>query len=61
LAQAGALCIVQDADQLAARLLEWLSDPLLARAAGAAGQAVVAASRGAVDRLVSMIDPLLDP
>ncbi len=61
LARAGALCIVQDAGQLAARLLEWFSDPVRARAAGAAGQAAVAASRGAVDRLVSMIDPLLDP
>jgi 3-deoxy-D-manno-octulosonic-acid transferase len=61
LAQAGALCIVQDADQLAARLLEWFSDPVQARAAGARGQEAVAASRGAVDRLVSMIDALLDP
>lgn len=61
LVQAGALHIVQDADQLAVRLLEWIHHPEQARAAGARGQEAVAASRGAVDRLVAMIDPLLDP
>jgi len=61
LAQAGALRIVQDADQLGGHVADWMGDPAQARAAGARGQEAVASSRGAVDRLVAMIDPLLDP
>jgi 3-deoxy-D-manno-octulosonic-acid transferase len=57
---AGALRIVQDAGELAARVLEWMDDPAQARAAGARGQEAVAANRGAVDRLVAMVEPLLD-
>ena len=59
LAQSGALRVVQDAQELGAQLLEHLADPAGAGARGAAGRDAVAANRGAVGRLVAMIDPLL--
>lgn len=59
LERAGALRKVQNADGLAACLVEWLRHPAQALAAGAAGRAAVAANRGAVDRLVALIEPLL--
>jgi 3-deoxy-D-manno-octulosonic-acid transferase len=59
LAQAGALRIVRDPQELAARLLEDFGDPARAAAIGAAGRDAVAANRGAVERLVAMIEPLL--
>jgi 3-deoxy-D-manno-octulosonic-acid transferase len=57
--QVGALRIVRDAAGLGARVSEWLTRPDEARAAGDAGRVAVAANRGAVDRLVAMIEPLL--
>jgi 3-deoxy-D-manno-octulosonic-acid transferase len=56
---AGALRIVRSQEELAYRLIEWISDPERARATGALGRDAVAANRGAVDRLVAMIEPLL--
>jgi 3-deoxy-D-manno-octulosonic-acid transferase len=60
LAQSGALRSVRDAQELAGRLREDFGDPARARALGAAGRDAVAANRGAVDRLVAMIEPLLE-
>jgi 3-deoxy-D-manno-octulosonic-acid transferase len=57
--QCGALRIVRSAEQLAQRVSQWFDDPELARADGARGQQAVAQSRGAVDRLVAMVVPLL--
>jgi 3-deoxy-D-manno-octulosonic-acid transferase len=59
LRHAGALCIVNDAQQLGVQVMEFLGDPARAAAMGAAGREAVAANRGAVDRLVAMIEPLL--
>ncbi|MDH5175684.1 MAG: lipid IV(A) 3-deoxy-D-manno-octulosonic acid transferase [Gammaproteobacteria bacterium] len=59
LAQSGALRVVQDAQELGHQLLEHLADPARAQAIGAAGRDAVAANRGAVSRLVAMIEPLL--
>jgi 3-deoxy-D-manno-octulosonic-acid transferase len=59
LAQAGALRIVRDAQELGSQLLKDFGDPARAQATGAAGRDAVAANRGAVGRLVAMIEPLL--
>ncbi len=56
---AGALRIVRSQEELGYRLIEWIGDPERARATGAIGREAVAANRGAVDRLVAMIEPLL--
>ena len=56
---AGALRIVRSQEELGYRLIEWIGDPERARATGAIGREAVAANRGAVDRLVTMIEPLL--
>jgi len=56
---AGALRIVRSQEELGYRLIEWIGDPERARAAGAIGREAVAANRGAVGRLVAMIEPLL--
>ena len=61
LQQGGALRIVQDADTFGRELLAWFDDPAAARAAGAGGQRAVAANRGAVGRLLALIEPLLSP
>jgi len=57
--QCGALRIVRSTEELAQRVSQWFDDPELARADGARGQQAVAQSRGAVDRLVAMVVPLL--
>jgi 3-deoxy-D-manno-octulosonic-acid transferase len=57
--QTGALRIVRSQDELGYRLLDWLGNAAQARADGARGRDAVAANRGAVDRLVSMVEPLL--
>jgi 3-deoxy-D-manno-octulosonic-acid transferase len=57
--QVGALRIVRSQEELGYRLLEWFGDPERARATGALGREAVTANRGAVDRLVAMIEPLL--
>jgi 3-deoxy-D-manno-octulosonic-acid transferase len=59
LQECGALRIVRSREELAQRIGEWFDDPALARADGARGLETVAQSRGAVDRLVTMIEPLL--
>jgi 3-deoxy-D-manno-octulosonic-acid transferase len=61
LASSGALLLVQDADELAARLVELFDDPQRAAALGEQGRLAVAQSRGAVERLVGMVEPLLSP
>ncbi|MGI9246127.1 MAG: lipid IV(A) 3-deoxy-D-manno-octulosonic acid transferase, partial [Steroidobacteraceae bacterium] len=59
LQQAGALRIVRDADELARALLDWSAAPGAARAAGERGRAATAANRGAVERLLELVEPLL--
>lgn len=56
----GAAEVVHDADALAARLGTLLGDAGERARMGAAGKAVVAANRGAVRRLLALIEPLLD-
>jgi 3-deoxy-D-manno-octulosonic-acid transferase len=57
--QVGALRIVRSQEELGYRLIEWIGDPERAHATGALGRETVAANRGAVGRLVAMIEPLL--
>jgi 3-deoxy-D-manno-octulosonic-acid transferase len=59
LEQCGALRLVNDAQELAQRVNDWFDHPDLARRDGARGLQTVAQSRGAVERLVAMIAPLL--
>jgi 3-deoxy-D-manno-octulosonic-acid transferase len=59
LEQCGALRIVRSREELADRVCQWLDDPSLARTAGERGRQAVAQSRGAVQRLVAMVAPLL--
>jgi 3-deoxy-D-manno-octulosonic-acid transferase len=59
--QCGALAIVRDADELAARVGAWFDDPAGARAVGERGRQAVELSRGAVGRIVAMVTPLLSP
>jgi 3-deoxy-D-manno-octulosonic-acid transferase len=59
LEQCGALRIVRSREELADRVCQWLDEPALARAAGERGRQAVAQSRGAVQRLVAMVAPLL--
>jgi 3-deoxy-D-manno-octulosonic-acid transferase len=60
LEQCGALRLVTDPDELAEQVTDWFDHPELARRDGARGLEAVAQSRGAVERLVAMIAPLLD-
>jgi 3-deoxy-D-manno-octulosonic-acid transferase len=60
LRQAGAVDIVGDANELAERVTSLFDDPENARATGVRGQAAAAGSRGAVDRLIAMIEPLIN-
>ena len=59
LADAGALEIVADAAALAARLGALFADPSARLRAGESGRAVIAANRGALARLVALIEPLV--
>jgi 3-deoxy-D-manno-octulosonic-acid transferase len=59
LERAGALRTVRDAGELGHAVREWFDAPDRARAAGAAGREAVAANRGAVTRLLALIEPLL--
>ena len=61
LGQCGALTIVRNSTELAQRLGEYGDEPERARADGERGRRVVEQSRGAVDRLVAMVVPLLSP
>ncbi len=58
---AGALMIVQDADELLAALCALLDSPAERARIGAAGHAVIEANRGALERLDRLIEPLLAP
>ncbi|WP_185267769.1 lipid IV(A) 3-deoxy-D-manno-octulosonic acid transferase [Halopseudomonas xiamenensis] len=59
LEQAGALVEVADAEALAGQVIRWLDDTGVARQAGAAGQAVVKANQGALEKLLQGIAGLL--
>ncbi len=59
LRHSGALGIASNAEELAQRVNDYFDDPARARADGAKGRDTVAQSRGAVDRLVAMVAPLL--
>ena len=59
LADSGALLLVPDAEGLSVRLVELFDDPAGAAALGERGRLAVAQSRGAVERLVGMVEPLL--
>ena len=59
--QCGALAIVRDTDELAARIGAWFDDPAGARAVGGRARQAVEQSRGAVGRIVAMVTPLLSP
>ena len=59
LERSGALRLVSDAPALGRALVEWFEAPSLARDAGESGRRAVEANRGAVDRLVAMIEPWL--
>jgi 3-deoxy-D-manno-octulosonic-acid transferase len=54
----GALTIVHDAAELAGALTRLLADPQARATQGAAGRAAIAANRGALARLLSLIDRL---
>jgi 3-deoxy-D-manno-octulosonic-acid transferase len=60
LMDAGAAFIVGDTGQLAHAVIGLLEDPGLCSVMGAAGKAVLDANRGALDRLLTLVDPLLD-
>jgi 3-deoxy-D-manno-octulosonic-acid transferase len=59
LVQCGALRLVAGQEELGAALLRWFGDPAGAQGDGERGRRAVAANRGAVDRLVALIEPLL--
>jgi len=59
LADSDALTIVSNGDELARQVSGFLDDPPRAAAIGRRGRNAVEASRGAVDRLVALIEPLL--
>ncbi len=61
LLRSGALTIVPDAAQLGVEMARFLNDPQARRAAGEAGKKVVEDNRGALARLLKLIEPLLDP
>jgi len=54
----GALIIVHDAVELAAALTRLLADPQARAAQGAAGREAIAANRGALERLLGLIERL---
>ncbi len=58
LSERGALTIVHDAAGLAAALQRLLTDPQARATQGAAGCAAIAANRGALERLLGLIDRL---
>jgi len=56
----GAALEVSDARHLAEVLQEWLSDAIKRAAAGEAGRQVVQANRGALDRLLALLEESID-
>ncbi len=61
LAACGALTVVDGAGALARRVGACFDDADLARVAGERGRALVVGGRGAVDRLLAMLEPLIGP
>jgi 3-deoxy-D-manno-octulosonic-acid transferase len=59
LAEGGAVRIVHDAQALAAAVCELLADPAARTRMGASGRQAIEANRGAVDRLMAFLEPLL--
>ena len=59
LAEGGAVRIVHDAQELAAAICELLADPAARTRMGASGRQAIEANRGAVDRLMAFLEPLL--
>jgi len=59
LLEAGAVAVVNDAVELAERLVALFDDPARRSAAGDAGQAVVARNRGALERLEKLVVEVL--
>ena len=59
LEKAGALVEVADADAMTGQVNSWLSEPEVARSAGSAGQSVVKANQGALERLLEGIARLI--
>jgi 3-deoxy-D-manno-octulosonic-acid transferase len=59
LMDAGAAFIVADTEQLAHAVTGLLGDAGLREVMGAAGRSVLDANRGALDRLLTLVDPLL--
>ena len=55
----GACKLVHDSAELAAAVDELLSDPETASALGEAGREILERNRGALDRLMAMIEPLV--
>lgn len=60
LLEAGAARTVADARQLGSVVRDLLGDAALRRSMGAAGRVVLDANRGALERLLKLVDPLLD-
>ncbi|MGH8496357.1 MAG: lipid IV(A) 3-deoxy-D-manno-octulosonic acid transferase [Gammaproteobacteria bacterium] len=59
LVEHGAARIVRNHDELAAGLLRYFRDPALRTHDGNAGLEVVRANRGALERLIGLVDPLI--
>ncbi|HSM31350.1 MAG TPA: lipid IV(A) 3-deoxy-D-manno-octulosonic acid transferase [Woeseiaceae bacterium] len=56
----GACTLVNDADELAAKVGTLLTDPEMATRLGDAGRGILERNRGALARLMAMIEPLAD-
>jgi 3-deoxy-D-manno-octulosonic-acid transferase len=61
LLEAGAVSVAEDASALAARLAALFDDEAARREQGARGLAVLEANRGAIRRLLALLEPLLAP
>jgi len=59
LQESGAAAVVHDADELAVRVIEFLGDSELRRTCGETGRSLVQQNRGALDRLLQLVQPLL--
>ncbi|MGB5354983.1 MAG: lipid IV(A) 3-deoxy-D-manno-octulosonic acid transferase [Woeseia sp.] len=58
-AEAGASLLVQNADELATAVIDLLGNPGKARTHGEMGRAIVARNRGALQRLLVLLEPLV--
>jgi 3-deoxy-D-manno-octulosonic-acid transferase len=58
--EAGAARVVADTAELAREVAALLADPGRRATMGAAGRAALDANRGAIDRLLALVEPLLD-